>query len=163
MYVLATMLQEMVSDSRGKQDNQLELWADAPRWEYSTAPLMDWDSGDALAPADPGNRGHSLLLNDQQVHLLATFAEWLHHSAKSSRLSRSPVHECGSSIGQWRVHHESLCHFWAPQAGVGLRACKIVALLHTNVAPSLVVVQEVFMMSCLGFPAVSHAPQAGDC
>ncbi|BDA49076.1 probable Sushi, von Willebrand factor type A, EGF and pentraxin pentraxin domain-containing protein at C-terminar half [Coccomyxa sp. Obi] len=67
---------EMVSDSRGKQDNQLELWADAPRWEYSTAPLMDWDSGEALAPADPGSRGHSLLLNDQQALTLTEFQNW---------------------------------------------------------------------------------------
>lgn len=87
---LTALLQEMMSDSRGKQDNQLELWADAPRWEYSTAPLMDWDSGEALAPADPGSRGHSLLLNDQQVHLLASYMEWLDHARHMSKLCLHP-------------------------------------------------------------------------
>lgn len=58
---------QMVADSRGGQDNVLELWSDAPRWEYSTAPLMDWDSGDALPPAMPGSHGHALHLNDQQA------------------------------------------------------------------------------------------------
>ncbi|KAK9918751.1 hypothetical protein WJX75_006574 [Coccomyxa subellipsoidea] len=67
---------EMVSDSRGSQDNQLELWGDTPRWEYSTAPLMDWDTGSALAPPDPGSRGHALHLNDQQALMLTDFKDW---------------------------------------------------------------------------------------
>ena len=93
--VMTTSLQEMVSDSRGKQDNQLELWADAPRWEYSTAPLMDWDSGEALPPANPGSRGHSLLLNDQQVHLL-----WgLHYARHMRKLCIPPCQFGLQSVG----------------------------------------------------------------
>jgi hypothetical protein len=87
-----------VSDSRGSQDNQLELWGDTPRWEYSTAPLMDWDTGSALAPPDPGSRGHALHLNDQQVHILPLRGK---HQAGCSccRMPSCRVHaraSCGS-------------------------------------------------------------------
>ena len=57
----------VLEEARGGKDNKLELWGDAPRWEYSTAPLMAWDTGKPLAPPSAGSRGHALYLNDMQV------------------------------------------------------------------------------------------------
>ena len=42
------------------------LWSDAPKWEYSTAPLTYAD-GLPLAPPSAGAGGHALYLNDKQV------------------------------------------------------------------------------------------------
>jgi hypothetical protein len=56
-----------VADARGGEGNKLELWADAPRYEYSYAPLMDARSGAPLAAPTAGARGHALYLSDQQV------------------------------------------------------------------------------------------------
>ena len=60
-------LQESVREARGHQDNKLELWGDAPRYEYSTVPLMRADGLRPVSNPKAGSRGHALLLNDKQV------------------------------------------------------------------------------------------------
>ena len=59
--------QESVREARGSQDNKLELWGDAPRYEYSSVPLMQADGTRPVKKARAGDRGHALLLNDKQV------------------------------------------------------------------------------------------------
>ena len=54
-------------EARGHQDNKLELWGDAPRYEYSTVPLMRADGLRPVSNPKAGSRGHALLLNDKQV------------------------------------------------------------------------------------------------
>ena len=61
------VLQESVREARGHQDNKLELWGDAPRYEYSTVPLMRADGLRPVSNPKAGSRGHALLLNDKQV------------------------------------------------------------------------------------------------
>lgn len=63
------ILQAVVLDARGGQANSLELWADAPRFEYSDAPLMEAATGAPLPPPTAGARGHALYLSDQQVRI----------------------------------------------------------------------------------------------
>ena len=65
--LLPSCAQTVARDARGTSDNGLELWADAPRFEYSDAPLMVPETGAPLDPPTPGTRGHSLLLSDTQV------------------------------------------------------------------------------------------------
>ena len=55
-----------MADSRGGEGNALLLWADAPRFEYSTAPLVDKNDL-PVAPATAGPGGSALQFNDQQV------------------------------------------------------------------------------------------------
>lgn len=63
----SAVLQESVREARGHQDNKLELWGDAPRYEYSTVPLMRADGLRPVSNPKAGSRGHALLLNDKQV------------------------------------------------------------------------------------------------
>ena len=63
----SAILQESVREARGHQDNKLELWGDAPRYEYSTVPLMRADGLRPVSNPKAGSRGHALLLNDKQV------------------------------------------------------------------------------------------------
>ena len=63
----SAVLQESVREARGHQDNKLELWGDAPRYEYSTVPLMRADGLKPVSNPKAGSRGHALLLNDKQV------------------------------------------------------------------------------------------------
>lgn len=60
-------LQSSVREARGSQDNKLELWGDAPRYEYSSVPLMKPDGSKPVKNAKAGDRGHALMLNDKQV------------------------------------------------------------------------------------------------
>ncbi len=60
-------LQSYVREARGSQDNRLELWGDAPRYEYSSVPLMKPDGSKPVKNAKAGDRGHALMLNDKQV------------------------------------------------------------------------------------------------
>ncbi len=60
-------LQSYVREARGSQDNKLELWGDAPRYEYSSVPLMKPDGSKPVKNAKAGDRGHALMLNDKQV------------------------------------------------------------------------------------------------
>jgi hypothetical protein len=60
-------LQESVREAGGSQDNKLELWGDAPRYEYSTVPLMRSDGSKPVSSPKAGSRGHALSLNDKQV------------------------------------------------------------------------------------------------
>ena len=62
--------QAVVRDARGGQGNGLELWADAPRWEYSDAPLADPVTNAPLAAPTAGARGHALWLDDTQVGII---------------------------------------------------------------------------------------------
>lgn len=62
-------LQREVKPAYGSEKNTLLLWGDAPRWEYSTAPLMDSD-GHPVAWPDAGSGGHAMHFNDQQVGAL---------------------------------------------------------------------------------------------
>ena len=64
-------------DARGGQGNGLELWADAPRWEYSDAPLADPATLAPLPPPAAGARGHALWLDDTQVGKLSLGAHRL--------------------------------------------------------------------------------------
>ena len=50
----------------GNAANKLLLWGDAPRWEYSTAPLME-ANGKPVDRPFAGTGGHALHFNDQQV------------------------------------------------------------------------------------------------
>lgn len=63
-------------------DNGLILWGDAPRWQYSTAPLMT-SSGQPVKMPSPGSGGTALRLDDQQASLvlLLTPHAALHKSA----------------------------------------------------------------------------------
>ena len=62
--------QESVREARGSQDNKLELWGDAPRYEYSSVPLMNADGSRPVKNAKAGDRGHALMLNDKQVRFV---------------------------------------------------------------------------------------------
>jgi hypothetical protein len=55
-----------VKAAHGNEKNALVLWGDAPRWEYSTAPLMDSDDKPVKYP-NPGSGGHAMYFNDQQA------------------------------------------------------------------------------------------------
>ena len=57
-------------EARGSQDNKLELWGDAPRYEYSSVPLMNQDGTRPVKDARAGDRGHALMLNDKQVSMI---------------------------------------------------------------------------------------------
>ena len=59
--------QASIREARGSQDNKLELWGDAPRYEYSSVPLMNQDGTRPVKTARAGDRGHALMLNDKQV------------------------------------------------------------------------------------------------
>ena len=59
--------QTVARDARGSPGNGLELWADAPRFEYSDAPLMAAETGVPLDPPTAGARGHAIALSDMQV------------------------------------------------------------------------------------------------
>ncbi|KAK9844409.1 hypothetical protein WJX74_002134 [Apatococcus lobatus] len=64
-----------VKDNKAKdtQGNaMLDLWADAPRWEYSTAPLAD-ANGRPLDAPQAGAGGSAMYLSDQQVLMLSNF------------------------------------------------------------------------------------------
>ena len=61
-------------EARGSQDNKLELWGDAPRYEYSSVPLMNPDGSRPVKNARAGDRGHALMLNDKQVRSAPGFA-----------------------------------------------------------------------------------------
>ena len=50
----------------GNPGNSLILWGNAPKWQYSTAPLMTL-LGDPVTPPTAGSGGLALQLNDQQV------------------------------------------------------------------------------------------------
>ena len=83
-------------EARGHQDNKLELWGDAPRYEYSTVPLMRADGLKPVSNPKAGSRGHALLLNDKQVRsasvnplpaasvmeTIKSFALIVHHAAR---------------------------------------------------------------------------------
>eukprot|EP00884_Botryococcus_braunii_P003508 jgi/Botrbrau1/13158/Bobra.0187s0106.1 len=65
-----------VAKNSGKNDfDPLYLWADAPRWEYSTAPLTRSDGHRVKGP-EPGDAGTALQLNDQQVLMTTNFQNW---------------------------------------------------------------------------------------
>jgi hypothetical protein len=89
-----------VSEARGGVDNKLELWGDAPRWEYSTAPLMAWDTGKPLAGPSAGSRGHALSLNDMQVSIFAV------HPMGWDML---PQETCRGAAAVWKLHG---CRVW---------------------------------------------------
>ena len=50
----------------GVGSNPLLLGADAPTWQYSTAPLAAPD-GKPVAHPTPGSAGHAMHLSDKQV------------------------------------------------------------------------------------------------
>lgn len=56
--------QNKASDTQGSA--KLDLWADAPRWEYSTAPLAD-ANGRPLDAPQAGAGGSAMYLSDQQA------------------------------------------------------------------------------------------------
>ena len=67
---VSPILQQEAKPSYGNEKNTLLLWGDAPRWEYSTAPLMDSD-GHPVSWPNPGSGGHAMYFNDQQVTFLS--------------------------------------------------------------------------------------------
>lgn len=78
-------------EARGNQDNKLELWGDAPRYEYSTVPLMKADGGKPVSNPKAGSRGHALMLNDKQVCSLP----WIHHDLSAVGIGQ-PIVSCQS-------------------------------------------------------------------
>jgi hypothetical protein len=64
------VLQEVVRDVTGNAANGLQLWADGPRWEYSTVPLAAEDGKPVEGPKAGTEGGHALALTDQQVKTL---------------------------------------------------------------------------------------------
>ena len=74
-----------MSESTGKDVGSFLLWSDAPRWEYSTAPLT-YSDGIPLPGPKPGDGGgHAIYLNDQQVWCT------IHNVALVNCLARSVV------------------------------------------------------------------------
>lgn len=71
--IVQLAVQQEVKPAHGNEKNALVLWGDAPRWEYSTAPLMGAD-GQPVERPNPGSGGHAMYFNDQQVqfHIVAT-------------------------------------------------------------------------------------------
>lgn len=61
-------VQQEVKPAHGDAKNSLTLWGDAPRWEYSTAPLMDSDGSPVKKPS-AGTGGQAMHFNDMQVHV----------------------------------------------------------------------------------------------
>lgn len=62
------VLKGEVQEANGKDAGSFLLWADAPKWEYSTAPLTDSDGSRVEGP-EAGVGGHALALSDKQVWL----------------------------------------------------------------------------------------------
>lgn len=60
-------VQDHVADARGKQHQGLQLWADGPRWQFSTAPLATSTGAPVPSPQPGSGGGHAFVLNDQQV------------------------------------------------------------------------------------------------
>lgn len=59
----------------GNDANPLYFGADAPGFEYSTAPLTLADGRPVALPM-PGSAGHALSLSDQQVLILRNFKDF---------------------------------------------------------------------------------------
>eukprot|EP00884_Botryococcus_braunii_P000733 jgi/Botrbrau1/10660/Bobra.53_2s0017.2 len=67
---------DSVRDLTGAGGHSLLLWADGPRWQFSTAPLSD-PSGKPLEAPKPGaGGGQALSLTDQQVLMVPKFKNW---------------------------------------------------------------------------------------
>ena len=66
-------MQAEVTESTGKQTGSFFLWSDAPKWEYSTAPLA-YPDGLPMDKATAGAGGHAIYLSDQQVRFWMSMA-----------------------------------------------------------------------------------------
>ena len=68
-------LQEYMTYTANGTEAKMLLWGQGPKWEHSTAPLVD-STGSLMQPPLAGRAGHAVRLNGQQVHsLLCSFAE----------------------------------------------------------------------------------------
>jgi hypothetical protein len=68
--------QDSVRDLTGDGGHSLQLWASGPRWQFSTAPLLD-TSGKPLESPRPGaGGGRAMLLTDQQVAPTSFSSRW---------------------------------------------------------------------------------------
>ncbi len=94
-------------EARGSQDNKLELWGDAPRYEYSSVPLMNQDGTRPVKDARAGDRGHALMLNDKQVSRICI---WVSAGTCNASAEADTYPRLGEECQLLQRHHRCQYH-----------------------------------------------------
>lgn len=80
-------MQDEVREATNKDAGSFLLWADAPKWEYSTAPLT-YNDGMPVDGPTAGVGGHAIALNDRQVSACSAGPMFVYGARECGKLSR---------------------------------------------------------------------------